>query len=107
MLNDNEIIANANPVKYDTSEYYDGGIVIHQNRTRRRVPDGFYFDDTGTHIYVSVYYAHAFQHKQKIRKFIVNTVTKEWRDYMTVTVEKHIPETVRPKETNPNADLIR
>lgn len=91
MLKENEIIASAHAIKYHNIEYHDNFVVITQNRTRRRVYNGFYFDDTGTHIYVSCYCAGIFQHKSKIKRFIVNTVTKEWRDFQSIQVEKHKP----------------
>lgn len=107
MLNDNEIIANAQAVKYHDIEYHDKFVVITQNRTRRRVYDGYYFEDTGTNIYVSTFYSHLFQHKNKLRNFIVNTITKEWREYQSVIIEKHIPERKEPINIEPHADLNR
>lgn len=103
----NEITARAHAVKYHDIEYRDNYVVVTQNRTRRRVPAGYYFEDTGSHIYVSLFYAHIFQHKNKIRAFIVNTVTKEWRDFPQTVVEHHKPERVEPIESNIHADLTR
>ncbi len=107
MLNDNEIVVSANAVKYHSIEYQDNYIVVTQNRTRRRIYDGWYFDDTGSHIYISTYYSHLFQCKRKIRQFIVNKVTKEWREYQSVIVERHRPEKLEPVNKEPDANLIR
>lgn len=107
MLKDNEILCSAHAVKYHNIEYNDNYVVITQNRTRRRVPAGYFFDDTGSHIYVSPYYSCIFQHKQKIRRFILNKVTKEWRDFQEYLIEKHIPAKIEPIKTNPNESLIR
>lgn len=100
MLAENEIIVSSNPVKYHDIEYHDDYIVVTQNRTRRRVKNGYYFEDTGSHIYLSVYVAGMFQHKYRERKFILNTETKEWKNYQSVIIEKHHPEKVEPKESN-------
>ena len=99
-LEKNEIICSAQAVKYHDIEYSDDFVTITQNRTRRRVPNGYYFDDTGTHIYVSPYYSGIFQHKNKYRKFILNKETKEWRDFQAVIIEKHIPEKIEHKKNN-------
>lgn len=107
MLQENEIIASANAVKYHNIEYTDRYVVIVQNRTRRRVPAGFYFEDTGTHIFVSVFYSGIFQHKRKIRQYIVNIVTREWRDLPSVVVERHKPEPKEPLQSNLHDDLIK
>jgi hypothetical protein len=48
-----------------------------------------------------------FQHKNKSRQFIVNTVTKEWREFQAVIIEKHIPEKIKATKTKAHADLIR
>jgi len=106
-LQENEIIVQANAVKYHNVECHDNFIVVTQNHTRRRVYDGWYFEDTGTHIYVSTYCSGIFQHKKKMRQFIVNTVTKEWRDFQAVIVERHKPEKKEPVNIEPDADLIR
>jgi hypothetical protein len=106
MLKDNEIICNAQRVKYHSIEYYDKYITIQQNRTRRRVPIGYYFEDNGSEIYLSLYYSCLFQCKKKIRKFILNKETKEFRDFNPVTVENHIPELII-KDTEHDADLFR
>ena len=92
LLQDNEIVVNASAVKYHDIQYNDNYVVIQQNRTRRRVYKGYYFEDTGTHIYVSAFCAGMFQHKNKVRQFIVDTITKEWRDFKTVFIERHMPE---------------
>jgi len=107
MLNTDEIIANAQAIKYHDIEYHDDYVVITQNRTRRRVPNGYYFEDTGVHIYVSLYYADIWQHKRNVRKFIVNTVTKEWRNVPPVIIETHVPERIEPKEIKPDKNLIK
>lgn len=107
MLNNTEIVVNACPVKYSDIEYHDNFVVITQNRTRRRVYAGYYFEDTGTHIYVSTACADMFQHKRKVRQFIVNTVTKEYRDLVTYEVEKNHPERVEPVENNIHEELTK
>jgi hypothetical protein len=101
-LQPNEIIVSANAVKYHSIDYDDDDrfVTITQNRTRRRVYAGYYFDDSGTHIYVSTFCSHIFQHKRKERKFIVDTVTKKWRDFQAVIVEKHKPEKIEPLTNN-------
>ena len=104
---ENEIIANAQAIKYHDIEYNDNYVVITQNRTRRRVPNGYYFEDTGVHIYVSLYYADIWQHKRNIRKFIVNTVSKEWRNVPPLIIETHVPERIEPIEIEPDANLIK
>jgi hypothetical protein len=106
-LQENEIVVAGNAVKYHAIEYAQNFVIITQNRIRRRIYKGWYFDDTGTHIYVSVYYSHIFQHKSKTRQFIVNTATKEWRDYQAIVIEHHKPERIEPKPTQPYADLIK
>jgi hypothetical protein len=104
-LRDNEILATAQRVKYRRVEYNEGYVTIEQNRTRRRVPDGYHFEDNGVEIYVSTFYSHIFQHQAKIRRFIVNKVTKEWRDFIAVSIEHHIPERIEPKQNNIIIDL--
>lgn len=96
----NEIVVTSYPVKYHDIDYHEDYIVVTQNRTRRRVYNGWYFEDTGAHIYLSDYVAGIFQHKRTQRKFILNTETKEFRDYKKVVVEKFRPEKVDPKQTN-------
>ena len=64
-------------VKYHRIEYHDGYVTIEQNRTRRRVPDGYHFEDDGQYIAVS-FYSHIFQHKAKgSATFVLNKETKE------------------------------
>ena len=103
-MNDNlqpgEILCQAQRVKYRRIEYHDGYVTIEQNRTRRRVPDGYHFDDNGVYIYVSTFYSHIFQHKAKVRYFVLNKETKEWRDWQTVIIERHTPEKLEPKASN-------
>jgi hypothetical protein len=98
--NPNEIVAHAHAVKYHELEYHDDFVVITQNRTRRRVYNGYHFEDTGVHIFVSTFVSHIFQHKAKTRSFLVNTITKEWKDYQSVIIEKHKPEKISPIENN-------
>lgn len=107
MLQENEIIITANAVKYHDIEYHDNYIVVTQNRTRRRVYNGYYFEDTGTHIYISSGLAHIFQAKSKQRSFIVNTETKEWREFETTIVEKHYAKKVKPIKNNIINELIK
>jgi len=105
-INIDEIIVIGFPVKYHGIEYHDDYVVITQNRTRRRVPKGYYFEDTGVNIYVSPYYAHIFQHKKTKRNFILNKETKNWRNYEPI-VTIHVPD-VRPSDSiNPDATLTR
>jgi len=99
-LRENEIVVTAQRVKYRCVEYHDGFVTIEQNRTRRRVPKGYYFEDSGAEIYVSTFYSHIFQHQAKLRRFIVNKVTKEWRDFIGVSVEHFTPEKREPKDNN-------
>jgi hypothetical protein len=106
-INENELIARAHPVKYHDIEYHANYIVVTQNRTRRRVPSGYYFEDTGSHIYISAWYADNFQHKAKMRTFIVNTITKEWRDFPQMIVEHHKPEHIEPIKSNIHANLTK
>lgn len=107
MLQENEIVCSAHPVKYHGLDHEDGYITLEQHRTRRRIPDGYHFEDTGTHIYVSPYYSHLFQHKLKVRKFILNKETKEWRDYSEVIIERHIPEKHEPVKDNVIKELLK
>lgn len=100
MIKENEIICSAHAVKYHQIEYHDNYVVVTQNRTRRRIPNGYYFDDNNTHIFISCWYSSIFQHKRKIKRFVLNTVTKEWRDFQDVIIEKHKPEAIEPKESN-------
>ena len=51
-LLENEILCTAQRVKYHRIEYHDGYVTIEQNRTRRRVPDGYHFEDDGQYIAV-------------------------------------------------------
>lgn len=88
----NEIVVTTYGVKYHSIEYHDNYIVVTQHRTRRRVYNGWYFEDTGVYIYLSDYVVGMFQHKRKQRKFILNTETKEFRDFQFITSEKHKPE---------------
>jgi hypothetical protein len=104
---ENEIVVSSHAVKYHDIEYHDNFVVVTQNRTRRRVYAGWYFEDTGTYIYVSTYCSGMFQHKSKLRQFVVNTVTKEWRDFQSVIVERHKPEKKEYINIEPYADLIR
>lgn len=95
-----EILVSAVKVKYQEIDYYDNYVVITQNRTKRRIYSGFYFDDNGCEIYVSTVCAGMFQHRKKVKRFILNKETKEWKDYETVTVERHYPIKVLPIESN-------
>lgn len=99
-LKENEIVCPSQRVKYNRVEYGDGFVIIEQNRTRRRVPAGYYFDDDGQYIYVSTFYSHIFQHKEKVKRFVLNKETKEWREWQDVIVEKHWPEQMNPIEKN-------
>jgi hypothetical protein len=103
----NEIIVTAFPVKYHDIDYGKGFVTIVQNRTRRRVPDGYYFEDTGLHIYVSPYYAHLFSHKKKKKSFLLNPQTKEWRHFTAFNIERHIPERKKPQLPEINETLTR
>ena len=107
LLQENEIIVSAVAVKYHDINYCDKYITITQNRTRRRIYNGYYLEDIGAHIYICTFCADIFQHKRKIRQFIVNTVTKEWREFQSVIIEKHKPEKKEPVKSNDHADLIR
>lgn len=100
-----EIIVNAQRVKYHAIEYHDNYVTIEQNRTRRRVPKGYYFEDNGVEIYVSTFYSHIFQHQAKLRHFIVNKVTKEWRDFIGVEIEHYTPEKMEPIDNNEIKEL--
>lgn len=104
-LKDNEIVVNAQRVKYRCVEYHDNYVTIEQNRTRRRVPKGYYFEDSGAEIYVSTFYSHIFQHQAKLRRFIVNKVTKEWRDFIGVAIEHYTPDKMVPIESNEIKEL--
>lgn len=106
-LQENEVVARAVPVKYHDIEYHDNYIVVVQNRTRRRIPNGYWFEDTGVHIYISLFYSHIYQSKSKIRQFIVNTVTKEWRLFETTIVVTHVPEKKLPINTLPDKKFLR
>lgn len=107
MLNESEIVVQAHAVKYHDIDYQDNYVVITQNRTRRRIYKGYYFEDTGSHIYVSTYCSGIFQHKHKIRNFIVNTVTKEWREFQHILIVEHKPEKKEPVENNRIDELTR
>lgn len=106
-LSENEILAPANPVKYHDIEYSDNYVTVTQNRIRRRIPNGYYFEDTGSHIYISPYYSHLYQHKHKIRHFILNRFTKEWRNVPPVLIQHHIPERIEPKEIQADEQLTK
>lgn len=106
-LSENEIIVNAQAVKYHEINYYDNYVVITQNRTRRRVYNGYFFEDTGTHIFVSTICAGIFQHKNKIRNFIVNKETKEWREFQHILITEHKPEKKQPVNSNRIDELTR
>lgn len=106
-LQENELVVQAHAVKYHDIEYTENYVVITQNRTRRRIYNGWYFEDTGSNIYVSTYYSHIFQHKCKIRNFIVNTVTKEWREFKHILITEHKPEKIEPLENNRIDELTR
>lgn len=105
LLGNNEIVATAHAVKYHHIEYHDDYVVVHQHRTRRRVYNGWFFEDTGAHLYVSEYYSGMFQHSMRTRQFIVNTVTKEWKDYKIVAVERHQPIRMQSLESNEITEL--
>lgn len=100
VIQENEIIVYAQAVKYHNIEYCEKYITVTQNRTRRRVYNGYYFEDTGAHIYMSTFCADIFQHKRKIRQFVINTVTKEWREFQSVIIERHRPDKKEPKNNN-------
>lgn len=90
-VEDNRIICRAYPVKYRRIEYGENYVTIEQNRTRRRVPKGYYFEDTGAHIYVSSFYADIFQHKSSHRLFYLDKETKEWEALNPVEITTHRP----------------
>jgi hypothetical protein len=104
-LLENEILCTAHRVKYHRIEYHEGYVTIEQNRTRRRVPVGYYFEDDGQYIAVSTFYSHIFQHKATIRHFVLNKETKEWRPYQTVIVERHRAKKIEPVSSNEIAEL--
>ena len=106
-LGSGEILCTAHRVKYSHVEKHEGYIVVEQNRTRRRVPDGYHFYDDGRSICLSVFYSCFFQHKQAARKFVLNKETKEWREWHDVIIERHQPERVNPKDSNEINDLKR
>ena len=106
-LQPGEILCPAQRVKYHNIEYHEGYVTIEQNRTRRRVPDGYHFEDNGVYIYVSTFYSHIFQHKAKVRYFVLNKETKEWRDWQTVIIERHTPEKKEAVTSNEINDLKR
>lgn len=106
-LKPGEILCRAHRVKYTHIEYHDGYVTIEQNRTRRRVPSGYYFDDDGRHICVSVYYSGRFQHKQAVCYFALNKETKEWREWQKVTITHHTPERKQAEESNEINELKR
>lgn len=106
-LNDNEIVCIAYPVKYHDIEYYEDYIVLTQNRTKRRVKKGYYFEDTGVHIYLSDYVASIFQHKKRQRKFILNMITKEFLDYATVKISIKTPAKIEFTDVQPIKELER
>lgn len=95
-----ELIVKAYPVKYHSIEYYEKFVVITQNRTRRRVYKGYFFDDNGEYIYISEICAGMFQHKKKSKIYSVDEETKEWKEYVTITATKHKPEKINPVESN-------
>lgn len=98
--NEDFIIEKAYPVKYHSVEYYDRYVVVTQNRIRRRVYNGYFFDDNGEYIYISEICVGMFQHKKKPKIYSVNTETKTWEEYVTVTAVKHRPEKMNPVERN-------
>jgi hypothetical protein len=107
MLKENEIFASSQAVKYHSIEYHDNYVVVTQNRTRRRIPNGYFFEDTGVYIYISLYYSYFFQHKKKLKTFIVNKVSKDWREAVTVDVSKHVPKTINKINVKPDKNLVR
>lgn len=94
-----KITISAYAVRYHTIEYYDKFIVVHQHRTRRRIPNGYYFEDTGIHIYISGFYNYLFQSTKRTKLFVVNTETKEWEPFQTI-IEEHTPEKKEPLKNN-------
>ena len=104
-LGENEIVVTSQRVKYHAIEYHDSYVTIEQNRTRRRVPKGYYFEDNGVEIYVSTFFSDIFQHQKKLRRFIVDMVTKEWRDFIGVAIEHYKPDKMAPIESNEIEEL--
>ena len=104
-LKPNEIVVTAQRVKFHGIEYHDGYVTIEQNRTRRRVPNVEHCENNVIEIYVSTFFSHIFQHQKKPRKFVVNTVTKEWRDFVGVSVALHKPEKMDAIENNEKEQL--
>lgn len=104
-LKEGEIVVNAQRVKYRCVEYHDGYVTIEQNHTRRRVPKGYYFEDNGEEIYVSTFYSDMFQHQRKMRRFIVNTKTKEWREFVSAYVTHYRPKKIDPVARNEIEEL--
>jgi predicted MPP superfamily phosphohydrolase len=100
MLKENEIVVQAHSVKYHDINYTDDYVVVTQHRTKRRIYNGFHFEDTGSHIYISTYCSGIFQHKYKVRNFVVNTVTKEWRNFETTILIRHKPDKIEKVESN-------
>lgn len=105
-LQEHEIVVSTHAVKYHDIEYHENYIVVTQHRTRRRVYKGYYFEDTGAHIYVSTYCSGMFQCKRKVRNFILDKFTKEWRENIVI-VEHHVPERIEPIEIKPDESLIK
>ncbi len=104
-LKPNEILCPAHRVKYHRIEYHDDYVVVEQNRTRRRIRNGYYFEDNGQYIYVSTFYSHIFQHKAKIKHFVLNRETKEWRDWQEVFIDRHTPIKMEKVEHNEIEEL--
>lgn len=105
MISEGEILCWAYPVKYSSIEETDEYIIIVQNRIRRRIPKGYYFNDSGARIYISEFYAYSFQHSPKKRAFILNKETKEWRDGEYVEIKRNIPEKIVPVPDNTIIEL--
>lgn len=95
-----KIVVRAYPVKYYRVEYEDNYVVVTQGSTRRRVYKGFFFEDSGTHIWISSPCADMFQHGQKVRRYEVDTETKEWNIYEEIIVERHSAPKQEPKDNN-------
>lgn len=105
-LRPGEILCPAQRVKYHAIEYSDEYVTITQNRTRRRVPKGYYFDDDGRSIFISTFYSPIFQYQHRIKHFVLNKDTKEWRDWQQVYIERHKPEKIAAIESN-EIDILR
>ena len=102
-----KLLVLAYPVKYHSIEYRHEFVVVRQNKTKKRIYKGWYFEDNGCELYISTAKCAGFQHSPKIKKFLLDTATKGWEIAENIEVKVHVPEAIEAKTISAKEELTR